>query len=72
LLEKALTLWSRTDARRPALKGKRIGIVISGGNIDLERLCSLVAGRWALGAGRWALGAGRWSLVAGRWSLVAA
>jgi threonine dehydratase len=26
-------------------KGKRIGIIISGGNVNLERLCSLVAAR---------------------------
>jgi threonine dehydratase len=26
-----------------ALKGKRIGVIVSGGNIDLERFCSLVA-----------------------------
>jgi threonine dehydratase len=28
---------------KDSLKGKRIGIIISGGNIDLERLCSPVA-----------------------------
>lgn len=29
---------------KDSLKGKRVGIIISGGNIDLERFCSLVAG----------------------------
>ncbi|AOJ66784.1 serine dehydratase [Burkholderia ubonensis] len=28
---------------KESLKGKRVGIIISGGNIDLERFCSLVA-----------------------------
>lgn len=28
---------------KDALKGKRVGIIISGGNVDLERFCSLVA-----------------------------
>jgi threo-3-hydroxy-L-aspartate ammonia-lyase len=28
---------------KESLKGKRIGIIISGGKFDLERLCSLVA-----------------------------
>ncbi len=28
---------------KDSLKGKRVGIIISGGNIDLERFCSLVA-----------------------------
>ncbi len=28
---------------KASLKGKRVGIIISGGNIDLERFCSLVA-----------------------------
>jgi threonine dehydratase len=29
---------------KDALKGKRVGVLISGGNIDLERFCSLAAG----------------------------
>ncbi len=29
---------------RAQLQGQRIGIVISGGNIDLERFCALVGG----------------------------
>jgi len=29
---------------KEVLKGKRVGIIISGGNIDLERFCSLAAG----------------------------
>lgn len=29
--------------RKDELKGKRVGVLISGGNIDLERFCSLVA-----------------------------
>lgn len=28
---------------KDSLKGKRVGVIISGGNIDLERFCSLVA-----------------------------
>ncbi|KVN72623.1 threo-3-hydroxy-L-aspartate ammonia-lyase [Burkholderia ubonensis] len=28
---------------KESLKGKRVGIIVSGGNIDLERFCSLVA-----------------------------
>jgi threonine dehydratase len=28
---------------KDALKGKRVGIIISGGNIDLERFCELVS-----------------------------
>ncbi|OMG72091.1 threo-3-hydroxy-L-aspartate ammonia-lyase [Burkholderia ubonensis] len=28
---------------KESLKGKRVGVIISGGNIDLERFCSLVA-----------------------------
>lgn len=28
---------------KDALKGKRVGIIISGGNIDLERFCALIA-----------------------------
>ena len=29
--------------KKDALKGKRVGIIISGGNIDLERFCALIA-----------------------------
>ena len=29
--------------RKESLKGKRVGVLISGGNIDLERFCSLVS-----------------------------
>ncbi|SAK99745.1 serine/threonine dehydratase [Caballeronia fortuita] len=29
---------------KDALKGKRVGVIISGGNIDLDRFCSLVTG----------------------------
>lgn len=28
---------------KDALKGKRVGVVISGGNVDLERFCSLLS-----------------------------
>jgi threo-3-hydroxy-L-aspartate ammonia-lyase len=31
-------------SQKDALKGKRVGVLISGGNIDLERFCALVAG----------------------------
>jgi threo-3-hydroxy-L-aspartate ammonia-lyase len=31
-------------SQKDALKGKRVGVLISGGNIDLERFCPLVAG----------------------------
>jgi threonine dehydratase len=28
---------------KPQLTGKRVGVIISGGNVDLERFCSLLA-----------------------------
>jgi threonine dehydratase len=28
---------------RDGLAGKRVGVVLSGGNVDLERLCALLA-----------------------------
>jgi threonine dehydratase len=28
---------------KPLLKGKRVGVLISGGNVDIERFCSLLA-----------------------------
>jgi threo-3-hydroxy-L-aspartate ammonia-lyase len=31
-------------SQKDTLKGKRVGVLISGGNIDLERFCALVAG----------------------------
>ena len=30
--------------RGPQLKGQRVGVIISGGNVDLERFCALTAG----------------------------
>jgi threonine dehydratase len=30
---------------REALSGQRVGILISGGNVDLERFCALTADR---------------------------
>jgi threo-3-hydroxy-L-aspartate ammonia-lyase len=27
---------------KASLRGKRIGVIVSGGNVDLERFCSLV------------------------------
>ncbi len=30
-------------ARKDELKGKRVGVLVSGGNVDLARFCSLVA-----------------------------
>jgi threonine dehydratase len=29
---------------KDALKGKRVGVILSGGNVDLERFCALTAG----------------------------
>ena len=29
---------------RQALTGQRVGVLISGGNVDLDRFCSLLAG----------------------------
>jgi threonine dehydratase len=31
--------------RKPDLQGKRIGILISGGNVDIERFCSQLMAR---------------------------
>jgi threonine dehydratase len=28
---------------KPELKGKRVGVLVSGGNVDLARFCSLLA-----------------------------
>jgi threonine dehydratase len=28
---------------KPQLRGKRIGVLISGGNVDIDRFCSLLA-----------------------------
>jgi threonine dehydratase len=28
---------------REQLKGKRVGVIISGGNVDMERFCSLLS-----------------------------
>jgi threonine dehydratase len=28
---------------KPELKGKRVGVLISGGNVDIDRFCSLLA-----------------------------
>jgi threonine dehydratase len=29
---------------KPQINGKRVGVIISGGNIDLDRFCRLLAG----------------------------
>jgi threo-3-hydroxy-L-aspartate ammonia-lyase len=35
--------FAAARARRTELKGQRVGVLISGGNVDLERFCSLLA-----------------------------
>jgi threo-3-hydroxy-L-aspartate ammonia-lyase len=35
--------FSAARARKADLKGKRVGIIVSGGNVDLARFCSLLA-----------------------------
>ncbi len=34
--------FAAARARRDALRGKRVGVVISGGNVDMERFCALL------------------------------
>jgi len=36
-------------ARRAELAGKRVGVLISGGNVDLARFCALTAGGASVG-----------------------
>jgi threonine dehydratase len=35
--------FAAARAMREQLKGKRIGVIISGGNVDMERFCALLA-----------------------------
>ena len=30
-------------AMKDAIKGKRVGVIISGGNVDIDRFCALLA-----------------------------
>jgi len=36
--------WAAARAQRERLSGQRVGIIISGGNVDLARFCALTAG----------------------------
>lgn len=36
--------FAAVRARKSELKGARVGVIVSGGNVDLERFCSLVGG----------------------------
>ena len=36
--------WAAARAMKEQLKGQRIGVIVSGGNVDLERFCALTAG----------------------------
>jgi len=36
--------FAAARARAAELKGKKVGVLISGGNVDMERFCSLLAG----------------------------
>jgi len=36
--------WAAARALRQRYAGRRIGVIISGGNVDLGRFCTLVAG----------------------------
>ena len=35
--------FAAARAMREQLKGKRVGVIISGGNVDMERFCALLA-----------------------------
>jgi threonine dehydratase len=35
--------FAAARAMREQLKGKRVGVIISGGNVDMERFCSLLS-----------------------------
>jgi len=30
--------------QKERLKGQRVGVILSGGNVDIQRFCSLIAG----------------------------